>query len=61
MDNPKAPIYYFFVNKPFDVEAVLAELHDTAGLRADCNGSGINAIEYAWIGFEGGVCSFASP
>lgn len=59
MENPKAPIHYVFVDHPFDPQAVLAELHDNAGLSADHNGSGINSIEYAWIGFEAGVCASA--
>jgi ribose 5-phosphate isomerase RpiB len=59
MENPKAPIHYVFVNQPFDVQAVLAELHDTAGLSDDRNGSGINSNEYVWIGFEAGVCTSA--
>lgn len=55
MDNPKAPIHFVFVNHPFDARAVLAELHDIAGLSADRNGSVINSSEYVWIGFEADV------
>ncbi|TFW31851.1 hypothetical protein [Massilia horti] len=59
MENPKAPIHYVFVDHPFDAQVVLDELHDSAGLSADRNGSGINSNEYAWIGFEAGVCTSA--
>jgi hypothetical protein len=59
LENPKAPIHYVFVDHPFDAHTVLAELRDSASLSADRNGSGINSIEYAWIGFEAGVCTSA--
>lgn len=57
MENPKAPIHYVFVDRPFDAQAVLAELNGSTGLRADRNGLGINSDEYAWVGFEAGVCT----
>jgi ribose 5-phosphate isomerase RpiB len=56
MENPKAPTHYVFVGHPFDTLAVLADLQDSTGLRADRNGSGINSNEYVWVGFEAGVC-----
>lgn len=57
MENPKAPIHYVFVDREFDPNAVLAEMHESKGLSADSNGSGIHSREYAWVGFEAGVCS----
>ena len=57
LENPKAPMHYVFMDKPFDALAVLAELEQSDGLSADTNGSGINSFEYVWVGFEQGVCA----
>ena len=57
IENPKAPIHYVFVDRAFDAKVVLAELNDSKGLSADSNGSGIHSREYAWVGFEAGICS----
>jgi len=57
MENPKAPIHYVFVDQAFDARAVLAELHESKGLDADSDGSGIHSREYAWVGFEEGICT----
>lgn len=56
LENPKAPMHYVFVDHPFDAQAILAELRESGGLSADPNGSGINSYEYAWVGFEAGIC-----
>jgi len=57
LENPKAPIHYVFVDQAFDAGAVLAELGESRGLSADTNGAGIHSREYAWVGFEAGICS----
>lgn len=56
IENPKAPIHYVFVDQAFDAKAVLAGLYESGGLAADSDGSGIHSREYAWVGFEEGIC-----
>lgn len=57
MENPKAPMYYVFVDRSFDAGAILGALRESEGLSADPNGSGIFSRQYVWVGFEAGVCT----
>lgn len=59
LENPKAPMHYVFVDRPFDAQEVLAEIHERDGLRTAPSGSGIFSIEYVWVGFEAGLCNGA--
>jgi hypothetical protein len=56
MENPKAPLYYAFVDRPFDVTTLLTEIREITGVKGFADGVGIASMEFLWVGYEPGVC-----